>query len=522
MEERKNGKVYLVGAGPGDAGLLTMRGAVLLAKADIVVYDRLVNPEILAFASRAEKIYVGKSSRGEEESEKMSNLRQMELSRLLVHFAKEGKTVIRLKGGDPFVFGRGGEEAGYLKQHGIDFEIVPGVSAGYAVPAYAGIPVTDRRLASSVIFATAHEDPTKKTSSVDWKKMASFEGTLVAFMGVKKLASVVKSLMQGGKPPTAQASVIEWGTLPKQRVVEADLAHIVQKVKAQKIKSPAVMVLGEVNRYRKKIAWFHRSKNFIHAKPLFGKTVLITRARAQASGLRQVLETEGARVVEFPTIRIEPPKSWEALDQAVKNIQGFDWIIFTSIHGVASFFNRLEERKKDARDLSHLKIAAIGEATARALRAKSIYPDLIPQKFTSEVLVEELRRQNEISGRRFLLPRTDIAPEFLKRELQKWGGFVTEAIAYRTLPAQGKSEKLERIMKNHKIDYITFTSSSTVKNFFEAMDRAKRKVLIKSRLISIGPVTTKTLMDFGLKPFREAQEQTLTGLVEAMTCEKNP
>lgn len=518
--KKNKGIVYLVGAGPGDAGLLTLRGAELLAKADMVLYDRLVNPEILAFASRAEKIYAGKKKGGEEENERQADKGQQQINRLLVRFAGQGKTVVRLKGGDPFIFGRGGEEASYLSRKKIPFEIVPGVSAGYAVPAYAGIPVTDRKLASAVIFATGHENPHKKTSAVDWKKLASFDGTVVSFMTVQKLPSVVEGLRDGGKPAKTPVSVIEWGTLPRQRVVEGNLAGILQKVKSQKIESPAVMVIGEVNRFREKLAWFRPEKEPQRGKTLSGKTVLITRARAQAGGLRRILEREGARVMEFPAIRIAPPQNWEGLDQAVKNLRRFDWIVFTSIHGAASFFNRLGEKKKDARSLAHLKIAAIGEATAKALCEKGILADLVPQKFTSEALIQALRNQKEISGRRFLLPRTDIAPEFLRRELEKSGGFVTEAVAYRTLAVGGRNNQLEGLMQNQKIDYITFTSPSTVKNFFEALGRTKRYLAAASRLISIGPVTTKTLRDFGLKAYREAKQQTISGLVEAITHEK--
>ncbi|MBI3307512.1 MAG: uroporphyrinogen-III C-methyltransferase [Candidatus Omnitrophica bacterium] len=517
---KKNGTVYLVGAGPGDSGLLTLRGAMLLAKADVVVYDRLVNPEILAFAARAEKIYAGKKSSDEEDSEKGGNIRQQQINRILVRIAKKGKIVVRLKGGDPFIFGRGAEEASYLKDHHVPFEIVPGVSAGYAVPAYAGIPVTDRKLSSAVLFATAHEDPHKKMSSLDWKKFASFNGTLVAFMGIKRLASIVKSLKDGGKSLQTPVSVIEWGTLPRQRVAEGNLGGILQKVKSQRMSSPALMIIGEVNRYRKKLNWFSGVKNSAEKKPLSGKTVLITRARTQASGLRRILENEGARVMEFPAIQIEPPKNWQDLDRAVKSIKSFDWVIFTSVHGVSYFFARLRENKKDARNLAHLKIAAIGDATAGALRENGIFADLVPKKFTSEALIAEFKQRNQISGQRFLLPRTDIAPKFLKDELEKQGGFVSEVVAYRTVPAGNRNSKLERLIKSEKIDYITFTSSSTVKNFFEALNRAKGSVAAKSRLISIGPVTTNTLLDFGLRPYREAREHTLLGLVEAMTHAK--
>jgi len=325
--KNKKGLVYLVGAGPGDAGLFTMRGAQVLHEADVVIYDWLVNPTLLEWCRKAEKIYAGKNPHQAAENGRKRRCRdQSKINRMIAKFASQGKTVVRLKGGDPFIFGRGGEEASYLQEKGISYEVIPGVSAGYAVPAYAGIPVTDRRFASSVTFVTAHGDPNKKESHVDWKALAKIQGTLVFFMGVKNLPQVVQSLMEGGLPKETKVSVIEWGSLPWQRVVEGNLTDIVKKVAKQKVQSPAITVIGEVNKLRKDLAWFEK-------KPLFEKTVLLTRARSQVSRLKKVLEHQGARVLEYPAIRILPPQDWKPLDLALNSMNSFDWVLFTSTNG---------------------------------------------------------------------------------------------------------------------------------------------------------------------------------------------
>ncbi|HXV28601.1 MAG TPA: uroporphyrinogen-III C-methyltransferase [bacterium] len=529
QNQRRNGKVYLVGAGPGDAGLLTLRGAEVLKRVDVIVYDWLVNPELLDLAPQAQKIYVGKNIRVKSEARIVKRptlhgriqgyVEQGKTNQLLVKLARQGKAVVRLKGGDPFIFGRGGEEASYLKRHHIPFEIVPGISAGYAAPAYAGIPVTDRRFASSVTFVTGHEDPAKKDSTVNWQQLAKAGGTLVSFMGVKNLPSVVQSLRAGGMKPGTCVSVIEWGTLPHQRVVEGTLQTIVSKVRAKRIQSPAVTVFGEVNRLRKKLAWFS-AKKYREIKPLLGKSILVTRARAQASELRKMLEEKGAAVLEFPTIKILPPKNWGPLDKALKEIKKFDWIIFTSVNGVDSVFGRLDRLGRDVRLFSNVKIAAIGDATAGLLREKGLQPDLIPKAFTSEALFQALKRRDEINGRHFLLPRTDIAPDYLRTRLEKSGAKVTEVIAYRTVPVSENKTKLNRLFGQNKIDHVLFTSSSTVRNFFRAFSK-REKSKIKARFVSIGPVTSRTIREYGSRPFREAKEHTIPGLVEVLTNGKN-
>lgn len=533
-KSRENkGVVYLVGAGPGDPGLLTLRGAGLLEYADVVVYDRLVNPVLLDRAPHAKKIYVGKNIKMKK-GRATGYIAQSQTNRLLAKLAREGKQVVRLKGGDPFIFGRGAEEASYLKKNGIRYEVVPGVSAGYAVPAYAGIPLTDRRLSSLVTFVTAHEQDEKK--KIHWDHLAKLGGTLVFFMGVKNLPLMVRRLTQNGKSLRTPVSVIEWGTWPRQRVVEGTLANIVKRTQEAKIESPALTVVGEVNWLRKQLDWFEVSqKNFVTPSPypsprgrgqgeggksLSGKKVLVTRAKSQAGSLTEALQREGAAVIEYPAIDILPPRSWNGLDKALKEVAQFDWIVFTSANSVRSVFGRLKIQGQDARIFSGLKIAAIGDATRDALFQNGIHPDLIPRRFTTEALLKEFGRMKNMSGRRFLLPRTDIAPDTLQKGLERLGARVTQVVAYRTVPAHSRKgkEAIKKRLSNGEIDFTTFTSSSTVQNFFEGFSKSDRG-LFQSKWISIGPVTSKTLRDYGQVPYKEASEHTVRGLVEVLASE---
>ncbi len=502
--KKKNhkGKVILVGGGPGDPGLLTLKGREALERADTVVYDWLVNATLLKLAPKAEKIFVGKKG-GAHSKE------QSQINPLLLQLARRGKFVVRLKGGDPFIFGRGGEEASFLAKKKIPFEVVPGVSAGTGVPAYAGIPVTDRRFASQVTFVTGHEDPTKPESEVDWKRLASLKGTLVSFMGVKNLSRIVKALIAGGKSARTPAAVVEWGTLPAQRTVVGTLKDIVKKTQKAKLESPALAIIGEVVKLRRKLAWFEK-------RPLWGKTVLVTRARSQASELVRKLSERGAQIVEYPTIEILPPSDWRPIEKAVKRLSRFDWVIFTSANGVQFFFERMEHLKKDARIFGGLKVAAIGEATAQALREKGIQADLVPRDFTTLDLFKSLKNAGQIRGRKFLLARADIAPPELKNLLEKEGGHVLEIEAYRTQPVQERKKEILEWLRKGRIDYVTFTSSSTVRNFFASLPLKFRKKS-KADLISIGPVTSRTLREYGLKPAREARVHTISGLVDAVT-----
>ncbi len=506
----KIGTVYLVGAGPGDPGLLTLRGAELLGKAEAVVYDRLVNPRILEFAPQAERFYGGKypKTRAPKNSEITD---QNRINRFLVRLALRGKTVVRVKGGDPFLFGRGGEEASYLKKHGIPFEVVPGVSAGLAVPAYAGIAVTDRRLASSVVLTTGHEDPDKKKSLVNWSRLAAIKGTIVCFMPTRNLGAIAEALIKAGRPGRTPVCVIERGTLPSQRTVEGTLATIRAIARREKLRAPALAVIGEAARLRREIAWFEK-------KSFFGKTVLVTRASSQASVFCRMLENHGARVVEFPCIEILPPEDYDALDQALKGIGNFDWLILTSPNGAEHFLARMRALGMDSRDLAGVRIACVGFATAGALLKAGLKADLVPEVFTSEALFAALKAEGEIRGRRFLLARTDIAPPFLKQALEGAGGFVAEATVYRTVRVKHRPAevlKTARALLRGDIQYAVFTSASTVDFFFELFGKYKRR--LKCRFISIGPVTSRALRAHGAKPYREAREHTMEGLLEVMS-----
>lgn len=511
----KKGKAYLVGGGPGDAGLLTLRGLELLRTADAVIYDGLINPELLNFAKNS-AVLIDAGKRHSALKGEAPHLPQEEINSLLLKLTKKGLQVVRLKGGDPFIFGRGGEEAEILKKARVPFEIVPGVSAGYAVPAYAGIPVTDRRLASQVTFVTAHEDPMKKQSSLNWKALSQVSGTLVFFMGVQNLSRVAARLVSEGMNSATPAAMIQSGTLPSQKTVGGTLKNIAVRVKAAGLVSPSLMVVGRVGKLRKKISWFKPSQS----GKLSGKTVLVTRARAQSFVLKRALEQKGASVLEFPAIQILPPASHSELDAVIRKADEFDWIIFTSAHGVGSFFRRLNAAGRDSRFLAGIKIAAVGDATEQALEARSLRADFIPSKFTSEGLVRELKRHHEIKGRRFLLPRTDIAPRKLIDDLKAAGAKITQVTAYRTVPGFGTAEKkaLQSWLRNKKIDYLTFTSSSTVRNFLKALSKGMRQKIRKSntRIVSIGPVTSQTLRSEGFKVYREAGEHTMEGLVKAI------
>lgn len=509
-----------MGAGPGDPKLLTLRAKEALEEADAVVYDYLVHPKILRHAEHAEQIYVGKKG-GHSDSTP-----QKSIESLLVKLAKEGKHIVRLKGGDPFVFGRGGEEALWLHRHKILFEIIPGITAGIAAPAYAGIPVTHRKLASEVTLITAHEDPSKKSSDLNWNALAKLKGTLVLYMGVKTLPQIVDLLIRYGRKRKTPVSVIRWGTTGEQKTVTGTLVTIVQRVADAKLQAPAVTVIGEVNRLRRELAWFSASAEGRmrplaqkggsasggEEKPLFGKTILVTRSRTQASELADRLERLGARVLELPTIEISPIRDVRALDQAIKRIQNYHWLVFTSENGVEAFFKRFRELAKDARTLSSLKIAAVGPGTKTKLNAFSIEPDLVPKVFTTEGLVHAFQKL-KIARKKFLLLRTNIAPDFLNHSLKKLGAHVSEISVYRTEKPEGLERRVAELVHQYPIDYVTFTSSSTAQHFFEGLRNGRH---IGAKVISIGPVTSKTILAFGAKVDREAKVSTIPGLVEAV------
>jgi len=493
------GKVYLVGAGPGDQGLLTLKGKTVLERADCVVYDFLANDELLRFApSRAEKIYVGKRGRDPATS-------QAEINQLLVRKAREGRIVVRLKGGDPFIFGRGGEEAEALVKAGIPFEVVPGITAGHAAPAYAGIPVTHRDFASAVSFATGHEDPTKTEPALNWSKIAAGPGTLVFFMGVSNLTEIARALTQHGRHPHTPVAVIRWGTRPNQEVITGTLRDIGRKARA--IQPPAVTVVGDVVKLRDSLNWFERL-------PLFGKRIVVTRARDQAGQLRDALRELGAEIVEVPTIEIRDPSSWKSLDEAIRRLEEFDYLVVTSVNGVRNFLARLQACGRDLRDLKGLEIGAIGPATAAEFSKSGIRVDFLPQEYQAEGLLEVLGNR-EVRGKAFLIPRAKVARDLLPRELTKRGARVEVVEAYETVLPRFPAQELDRLLTPPP-DVITFTSSSTALNFAKLLGKPKMKKLAAAAQASIGPVTSEAIRGLGLSVTIEAKESTVGGLVRAI------
>ncbi len=507
MNEKK-GRVFIVGAGPGDPGLITVKGLRCLEQADVVVYDRLANARLLSQAKEgAELIFAGKGP-------DKHVLEQDEINSVLVEKARAGKTVVRLHGGDPFVFGRGAEEAEALRAEGLEFEIVPGVPSAVAVPAYAGIPVTHRNAASFFTVITGREDPTKEWTRVPWDKLAERSGTLLVLMGVESLPETVRKLQGYGLPSSTPIALVQNGTTPRQRTVVGTLTDIVERVNEAKLTSPAVTIVGDVVRLREKLKWFD-------SKPLFGKRVLVTRSRAQASLLSEKLAELGAEPVELPTIEVAPPYDWSSLDNAIRDIHSFNWIIFTSANAVRMFFGRMKEKGWDSRSLAGAKICAIGPATAGELDSFGLKPDFVPGEFTSEGIVGSVGSMG-MSGARVLLPRADIAPEGLVKGLRKLGATVEQVVAYRTLVPE--DSKAKEVLARGDIDAATFTSSSTVKNLVELLDGHAPEMLNGVVIASIGPVTSETARSLGLRVDVEAKEHTIPGLVQAlvgtMACRK--
>ncbi|MBQ7454522.1 MAG: uroporphyrinogen-III C-methyltransferase [Selenomonadaceae bacterium] len=480
--------VYLVGAGPGDIGLLTLKACEVLQSADTVIYDRLADDAILNLCPRAKKIYVGKESG-------RHTLKQSEINQLLVDEARQNKIVVRLKGGDPFVFGRGGEEALTLRENNLPFEIIPGVTSAIAVPAYAGIPVTHRGIATSFAVVTGHEDPNKPESTINWEKISTAVDMLIFLMGVANLPQIVSKLIENGKNPSTPAALIRWGPKSEQKVIVTTL----KEAPHEKILPPAIFVVGEVVSLREQLKWFD-------TRPLFGKKILVTRARAQASKLSNALKNFGADVVECPTIKIaEPSDNFRQLDAAIKILRGFDWIIFTSANGVEKFFERLKFHEFDTRAIGNAKIAAIGSATADKLSNFGIIADVVPKNFVAESLADELK--DFVVGKRILIARAEISRDFLPETLKNFGADVTVAPAYQTineLPAKIDFDALEM---------ITFTSSSTVKNFIATYGVEKLK---KISCAAIGPITAQTLENFGVTAAVVAEKFTINGLVDAI------
>jgi uroporphyrinogen III methyltransferase/synthase len=497
--------VYLIGAGPGDPGLITVKGVECLANAEVVIYDYLANTRFLAYApDDAEVIYVGKKGFSE-------HVTQEQINAIIVSKALEGggRIVARLKGGDPFIFGRGGEEALALVEAGIRFEVVPGISSGYAAPAYAGIPVTHRGYTTDMAFVTGHEDPTKETSDVNWEKLATAVGTICFFMGVKNLPIISSKLIANGRSPKTPVALVRWGTTPRQEVLTGTLEDIAEKAAAAKFKAPAITIVGEVVKLREKLKWFED-------RPLFGKTVVVTRSREQASALTDRLADLGAEVLEFPTIRMVEPESWEPVDEAIRRIGDYDWIVFTSVNGVGMFFDRLENADLDARALSNARVAAIGPATAARCIERGIRPDYVPEEYRAEGVLEGFLERGVGEGTKVLVPRALEAREVLPDTLRERGATVDVVPVYRTVLGNGGGSVLERLA-DATVDVVTFTSSSTVRNFVELAKGIDLADAMKSVLVaSIGPITSDTARELGLTVGVEAEEYTIPGLVQAI------
>jgi len=501
--KNKIGKVYLVGAGPGDPQLITLKGKRVLEQAGAVVYDYLANPALLRWAPEAEKFYVGKQGG-------KPSLSQDAINKLIARLAKAGKLVVRLKGGDPVIFGRGGEEAEFLSSRKIPFEFVPGITSGISAPIYAGIPVTHRDLASEVTLVTAHEDPAKEGSGVNWKALAEGRGTLVVYMGVRTLPQTAAALLKGGRPPGTPAALIYRGTFPEQQVLVATLGTIVQKAKQARFQAPSVLVVGRVVSLRKKLRW-------VESKPLFGKRIMVTRSRHQASVLREKLEDLGAQVVECPVIRITPPRDLRSLTRAIQNISQYDWLIFTSVNGVGGFFEGFEKFRQDVRKLRDVRIAAIGPATGGALRERSLFPDVIPAKFVAESLLQALKRKGSLRGKRVLLARSKEARDFLAKALRAEGARVDEVSPYEVRKESSARKTIREAFGTGKISAVTFTSSQIARNFAElAGKNGLRNKLKRTKIFSIGPITSRTIKSLGLRTAGSARVYTIPGLVDTV------
>jgi len=499
----KKGKVYIVGAGPGDIGLLTVKGLKCLQKAEVVVYDFHLNAQILNYIRHdAEFIYAGK--RGGKH-----DMTQDNINRTLVEKAKEGKIICRLKGGDPFVFGRGGEEAEALVDEGIGFEVVPGISSSIAAPAYAGIPLTHRAYSSSFAIVPGYEDVTKKESSINWAGLATGVGTIVFLMTVKNISKVCEKLIEHGRDPETPVAVVRWGTRADQTTLVGKLDNISDLAKENHIKPPAVMVVGDVVNLRNKLKWFED-------KPLFGQRILVTREHTEGFDL---LEELGAEIVEFHTIRIVPPDDWTELDRAIEKIDSYNWLVLTSVNGVKFFFRRLIERERDIRDLKGVRICAIGTKTAEEINKHGIKVDLIPKQFNAEGLVEafmEANNSERLDGVRILLPRAQDARAVFPEKIKELGGEIDVFTAYKAEKPATHGKRMKRFLKEGKITIATFTSAATFNNFMEIMGEDAIGLLKDVTIAVIGPVTAKAVEKAGLKVGIMPEEATVEAMVNAI------
>jgi len=496
--KRKNGKVYLVGAGPGDLGLVTLRGKECIEGADVIVYDHLANSEMLGWApDDAEIIYAGKQA-GEHA------LSQQKINALLVEKARKGKQVVRLKGGDPFVFGRGAEEAKAIVDAGIEFEIAPGVTSAIAGPAYAGIPVTHRAENSHVTFFTGHEDPAKTESAIDYAALARLGGTQVMLMGVERLEAITGEMLKQGVRADLPVALVRWATTGRQETLTGTLQDIAQRAIDRGFEAPAIAVFGEVVSLRESLNWYEK-------RPLSGKRIVVTRTRKQASALSSKLRALGANVLELPTIRIEPPTDLRAFAELVQDSHAYDWIIFTSANGVEAFFEIFFKLYDDAREIGGARIAAIGPATAQRVKDFHLHVDLQPEDFVAEAVVREFQKQGDVENLRILLVRAEKARDVLPKQLSALGAIVDEAFAYQTV-LETRDTGARRQLSAEGADLITFTSSSTVENFL-ALGLPWPKGM---QVASIGPITSKTARDHGLKIDTEARRHDIDGLVQAI------
>jgi uroporphyrinogen III methyltransferase/synthase len=499
-ELNKPGTVYLVGAGPGDPGLLTLRGKECLQRAEVVVSDYLANAVLLDFApAAAEKLFVGKT-RGCHPTP------QEEINRLLIEFSRQGKTVVRLKGGDPYLFGRGGEEAQVLHAAGIPFEVVPGVTAAAAAAAYSGIPLTHRDYTTSLALVTGHERPEKDRSSLDWAKLATGVGTLVFYMGMTNLEGIVANLLQHGRPPATPVAIVYWATTARQQTLVATLATVVEQLQQTSIKPPAVIIVGEVVSLRDELNWYEK-------RPLFGKRVLVTRTAEQSGELVRQLAEAGAEALVCPLIALAPPADPAPLDAAIKRLAETDLLILTSVNAVQWFFRRLTELGRDCRDLQGVELVAVGPKTAEAFSAVGLAPDLVPDQYHAEGVIALLKERG-VKGQRVLYPHADLARDIVPQELTALGAEVVAPVAYRNICPHESGVLLQQILQRG-IDAITLTSSSTVTNLL-ALAGEHAASLAGIPLISIGPQTSRTIREAGLDVAAEAEPSTLEGLVAAM------
>src|SRR5262245_24079901 len=501
---KSKGMVYLVGAGPGDAGLLTLRGAELLGRAEVVVYDALVNPELLRLApGTAELIYGGKRAKDHA-------IPQDDLNALLIAKAREGKTVVRLKGGDPYIFGRGGEEAEELAKAKIPFEVVPGISSVIAGPNYAGIPLTHRDLCSGFTVITGHEDPAKDDSSIDWEQLAKMPGTKVVLMGVERMRHVAEALVGHGMKADTPVAMVRWGTTGQQQSIEGTLATIADIVVERKFAAPAVTVIGDVVKLRSKLNWFEQ-------RPLFGQRIVVTRTREQASELAHDLLERGADVLEIPTIKVVLPDKTEMLDEALEGLGAYDWIVFTSPNGVTAFFDFFFKKFEDIRDFGALRIAAVGPATAAKLAELHLKVDLMPQEYLSRKIVDALAKYQSIENVRILLVRAQVANPDLPKALEDKGAIVDDIPCYQTvIETEDYNGAVARLLESGA-DWITFTSSSTVQNFHARLDLPKLLNQFPNlKTVSIGPETSKALEALELKPTVEAKRHMIEGVIAAL------